>query len=237
MPTLRVIDPKRARRQRWTMAGLWFLTVVLAYVVGRYVMIPDAGGLSAELDQARAAAVSSRDQLEDVEQRLAIVERAEQIARLANENVQAALADKDSEITNLRRDLALYDRLVGSDAVRQGLAVFELAIRPAPDGSVGFSATLTQTQDTRRGSSGRLTLSVEGQRDGQLERLTWGQLAASGDADGLPYDFRYFQRLEGRFMLPEGFQPHTVTVRLQGSGKELVERSLRWEQVMPQGSD
>lgn len=237
MPTLRVIDPQRARRQRWTMAGVWLFTVVLAYIVGRYVMIPDAGGLSTQLDQTRAELAVSRDRIEEAEQRLAIVERGEQIARLANENVQTALASKDTEIINLRRDLALYDRLIGSDAVRQGLAVFELAVRPSDDGSVGFTATLTQTQDVRRGSKGRLMLSVEGLRGGQLERLEWPQLAASDDTEGLPYDFRYFQRLDGRFMLPGDFQPHTIHVQLKGSGNEMVERSLRWEQVTPQGAD
>jgi hypothetical protein len=235
MPTLRVIDPLRARRQRWTVIGIWFATVVLAYVVGRYVMIPDAGGLSAQLDEARATLSSTRDRLADVEQRLAVVERAEQIARLANENVQSALASKDSEIASLRRDRALYDRLIGPDAVRQGLAVFELELRPATDGSVGFIATLTQTRDVRSGSKGRLTVAVDGQRGGQLERLDWPQLAAAGEEGGIDYDFRYFQRLEGRFMLPDGFQPHTVRVNLKGSGDDAVERSWSWEQVVKQG--
>src|SRR5690606_25912745 len=210
MPTMRVIDPLRARRQRRMIAGLWFATFVLAYVIGRYVMIPDAGGLSAQLDEAHASLASARERLAEVEQRLAIVERGEQIARLANENVQTALATKDNEIAGLRRDLGLYDRLIGPDAVRQGLAVFALAVRPAEGGSVGFVATLTQTQDVRRGSKGRLTLAIEGQRNGQLERLQWPQLAGPGHDEGLPYDFRYFQRIEGRVMLPDGFQPHTV---------------------------
>lgn len=232
MPTLRVIDPRRARRQRLILAGLWVASLLVAYVVGRYVMIPDAGGLSAQLAETRTTLDALRQRLADAEQRLAIVERAEQIARLANENVQAALAGKDREINRLTRDLNLYNRLVGPQAERRGLAVQELELMPAGDGSVAFSATLTQTQDVTRGSEGRLTLHLEGQRNGQLQRLDWPDMAGPDAAEGLPFEFRYFQRVDGRFMLPDDFQPHTVRVRLQARNGEPVERTLRWNEVL-----
>lgn len=234
MPTLRVVDPRRARRQRLVFAGLVLSAVIAAYLVGRYVMIPDAGGLSAQLAQARTEIESLRSRLADSEQRLAVVERSEQIARLANENVQSALAQKDSEIATLRRDLALYDRLVGPDAERGGLSVYEASLRRNDDGSVDFSTILTQTQDVRRGSSGTLTIAVEGTRGGSIERLEWSQIAPPGAEDGIAYDFRYFQRVQGRFMLPADFTPRTVDIRLSGGG---VTRTLRWDEIVMQGND
>ena len=235
MPTLRVVDPRRARRQRLIVIGLVLLAVIAAYLVGRYVMIPDAGGLSAQLARARVELDSLRVRLAESEQRLAVVERSEQIARLANENVQSALAQKDGEIANLRRDLALYDRLVGPDAERRGLSVYEASLRRNDDGSVDFSTILTQTQDVRRSSTGTLTVSVEGTRNGNIERLDWPQLAPSGTEDGVAYDFRYFQRVQGRFMLPADFQPRTVDFRLSGGGG--VTRTWRWDEIDIQGKD
>lgn len=237
MPTLRVIDPQRARWQRRIVVGLWLATVLAAYAVGRYVMIPDAGGLSAQLAKSEATNESMRARLSDVEQRLAIVERAEQIARLANENIQSALAGKDDEIAELRRDLAIYDRLIGPDAVKETLTVYDLRLYPANDGSVAFRAILTQNRDVRRGSQGRLTLSVEGRRDERLERLAWPDLATAGEEQGLPYDFRYFQRVEGRFMLPRDFQPLSVRAVLKGREGETVERNLSWERAAQTGDD
>ncbi len=231
MPTLRVIDPRRARRQQWLLIVAWVLSVTMGYVIGRYVMIPEAGGLAASLAEATASNAELRTRLEEVEQRLANVERAEQIARLANENVQSALAGKDTEIANLRRDLALYNRLLGPEAERQDLTVYDVELDAADGGSYAFAVVLTQTQDTRRGSEGRLTLSIEGQRDGKMERLAWADLAAPDQAEGLAYDFRYFQRVEGRFILPAGFQPHSIRVRAHGRGQEQAERTLAWDQV------
>lgn len=237
MPTLRVIDPQRARRRRWIIAGIWIATVLAAYVVGRYVMIPDAGGLSAQLAESKTAAASLRERLAETEQRLAIAERSEQIARLANENIQAALAEKDDEIADLRRDLAVYDRLIGPGAERRSLTIYDMTLRPIVDGGVAFKVLLTQTRDVRRGSQGRLTLSVEGRRNGQLERIDWPALSGTGDEDGLPYDFRYFQRIEGRFMLPADFQPLSVRAVLKGEEGETVERTLPWEQATQTGGN
>lgn len=237
MPTLRVIDPQRARRQRWIVVGIWCATVLAAYVVGRYVMIPDAGGLSAQLEVAKAAEDSLRASLSDTEQRLAIVERAEQIARLANENIQAALTEKDAEIAELRRDLAIYDRLIGPGAVKEGLAIYDVTLKPGQDGSVAFRAILTQNRDVRRNSQGRLTFSVEGQRNGRLERIEWADLASAADEAGVPYDFRYFQRVQGRFMLPGDFQPLSLRAVLKSQEGETVERNLPWEQATTTGDE
>lgn len=233
MPTLRVIDPRHVRRRRWWLSALWLSSLVLAYVVGRYVMIPDAGGLRAALGDAQAVQQEQGRRLAETEQRLANLERAEQIARLANERIQTALAEKEEELSAMRRELALYQRLIGPDAQRQGLAVHELVLRPARQGgSVAFSVVATQNRDVQSGSAGRLTLSIEGQRDGRLERLDWPTLAPPEAADGLAYDFRYFQRIEGRFLLPEDFQPLTVRVQLRGRNGETAERSLRWDEAM-----
>lgn len=236
MPTLRVIDPRRARRSRQILVAAWIASVALAFVIGRYVLLPGADTLSARLSESQAALAETRHQLQEVEQRLANVERAEQIARLGNENVQQTLADKDAELAEVRREITLYKRLIGPQAERHPLSVQDLAVREDEAG-FAFSALLTQTQDVRRGSEGKLTLSVEGQRAGRPERLPWSSLVPSDAADGLPYDFRYFQRVEGRIILPDGFLPHTIHVQLRGRSGESVQRSLPWQQAMTQGTN
>lgn len=238
MPTLRVIDPRRAQRNRWLLIGLWFASVLIAYVVGRYVMIPDAGGLSEQLAASKVSEASARSELEETQQRLAVVERAEQIARLANENVQVALSEKDGEIAELKHDLAIYDRLIGADDGRHGLSVYDIKLRPGSAGAVAFRIVVSQTREVRGNTEGRMSLSVEGERAGNIERLDWADLVGDGlDKNGITYDFRYFQRLEGRFILPAGFTPRSLRVTLKGRGDETVERDLPWAQAINQGNE
>jgi hypothetical protein len=37
--------------------------------------------------------------------------------------------------------------------------------------------------------------------------------------------------VQGRFILPADFQPHSLRVRAHGRGREQAERTLRWDEV------
>lgn len=217
------------------LALFWLLTVVAAFFAGRHLLLPDADGLRAQLLAAQQRDIVVQQQLQEREQRITNLERGEQIARLANENVQTALGEKDSTIARLRRELALFERLIGPNAQAQGLTVHELALAPTGNGVVTFDAVLTQTRNARDGSAGRMTLSVEGRRNNQMETLAWSSLVPPEREEGIRFDFRYFQRLQGSFVLPADFQPLAVEVRLQGRNIDTVRRRLSWAETIKPG--
>ena len=235
-PALRIVDPRRVRRQRLLLALCWMITVLLAWLVGRYWIFPSLDGPQAQLLDAHQQIDSLKERLSDAEQRAANLGRGEQIARLANENVQSVLADREATIAELRRDLALYNRLVGPQAAGQGLTVHEVVLTPAGQGVVSMDVVLTQTRDVRGGSEGHVTVSVEGQRDGRTQTLPWTELAAAGNQEGLAFQFRYFQRLQSSLVLPPDFQPHTLEIHVRSKGSDTVHQKLRWDQLISQGS-
>lgn len=234
-PALRIVDPRRLRRQRLLLLTGWLLTVVMAWLVGRYWIFPSLDGPQAQLLEAHQQIASLKERLSDAEQRAANLGRAEQIARLANENVQAVLAEREATIADLRRDLALYNRLVGPQAAGQGLSVHEVSLTPAGHGVVEMDLVLTQTRDVRSGSEGHVTVSVEGQRDGRSETLPWEDLAA-GSSEGLAFQFRYFQRLQASLVLPADFQPHALEIQVRSKGSDTVRQKLRWDQLINEGN-
>ncbi|MCR6663634.1 MAG: hypothetical protein NVV60_10965 [Luteimonas sp.] len=172
-------------------------------------------------------------ELERLEQEAATLKRSDQISRDANQELQAALALRDEEIAGLKADVAFYERFVGATAQPRGLTVHELELRPQQvDGQVWhFVATLTQTLDRDNPSAGRLTVSVEGTREGKLQRLSWADLRQQPEAPGREYSFRYFQRVEGDIVLPEGFVPLRVNARLVPSSGAAVERTFAWADI------
>lgn len=235
-PALRIVDPRRVRRQRLLLIVCWLATVLLAWLIGRHWIFPSLDGPQAQLLDAHQQIASLKERLSDAEQRAANLGRAEQIARLANENVQSVLADREATISELRRDLALYNRLVGPQAAGQGLAVHEVVLTPGEHGVVAMDVVLTQTRDVRGGSQGHVTVSVEGQRAGRTETLPWEDLAAAGSQDGLAFQFRYFQRLQASLVLPPDFQPHALEVHVRSKGQDTVRQKLRWDQLVNEGS-
>jgi hypothetical protein len=165
---------------------------------------------------------------DEMEQRVATLARSDQISREANRDLQGTLAERDEEIAGLRADVAFYERFVGSTAKRHGLNVHQLQLQPQGGPAWHFTATLTQNLNRGAVNSGRLTLSVEGSRDGKLQKLSWADLRQQPDAAGVEYSFKYFQQVEGDVLLPPGLQPIRVIARLTPARGNAVEQSFTW---------
>ncbi|TYT27608.1 hypothetical protein FZO89_11830 [Luteimonas viscosa] len=183
---------------------------------------------------AQLAAGQAR--IEALEQEVATLTRSDQISREANRDLQGTLAERDEEISALRADVAFYERFVGSTAQRRGLAVHELVLTPQTDQAWHYTVTLTQNLNRGAVSSGRLVLAVEGTRDGQLEQLDWAALRQQPDAPGVEYSFKYFQQVEGEIVLPPGFQPLRISVRLVPASGAAVEQTLPWGEAAPRAT-
>lgn len=170
-------------------------------------------------------------QVEALAQQVATLTRSDQISRDANRDLQGTLAERDEEIAALRADVAFYERFVGSTAQRRGLTVHQLALAPRAGQAWHYTATLTQNLNRGAVSSGRLSLAVEGTRDGRLEQLDWAALRQDPDAAGVEYSFKYFQQVEGEIILPPGFEPLRIRVRLTPASGPPVDQTLPWDEV------
>jgi hypothetical protein len=174
---------------------------------------------------------AQQKRIDTLEQRNATLSRSDQISRDANKDLQNALAERDEEIAGLRADVAFYERFVGATAQRRGLAVHELQLQPQTDQAWHFTATLTQNLNRGAVNAGQLKVSVEGTRDGKLQKLVWDDLRQA-NAPGVPYSFKYFQQVEGDLVLPPGFKPVRVIVRLVPQGGPVVEQSFAWNEAV-----
>ena len=212
---------------RWLYAMLGVALALLLFGGwGLWKTFADGGDGTA--DPARQQA-----RIETLEQQVATLGRSDQISRDANRELQGTQAVREGEISALRADVAFYERFVGSTAQRRGLSVHELNLRPQADGVWHYTATLTQNLNRGAVSSGRLSLSLEGTQDGKLKRLGWSDLRQQENAPGREYSFKYFQQIEGEFLLPEGFTPLRVNVRLAPGGGAAVERAFSWADALP----
>jgi hypothetical protein len=191
----------------------------------------DAAGVRRERDESRATLRRQGAELETLRQQVATLRRSDQISRDANRDLQAALAERDEEIAGLRADVAFYERLVGATSQRRGLSVHALRMQPQNGQAWHFASTLTQNLNRGAVSHGRLTLAIEGTQGGRLRTLAWADLRQQPAAPGVEFSFRYFQQVEGDIVLPDGFEPVRVTVRLTPRGGAAIEESFTWREA------
>jgi len=193
---------------------------------------PEAGSPQARIAQAEQRLKAQQTVVAELQQRVATLTRSDQISRDANRDLQGAIADRDEEIAGLRADVAFYERLVGATAQRRGLSVHALKLQ-AQDGPVWhFTSTLTQNLNRGAISDGVLTLTLEGTRDGKLQKLAWNDLRQQASAPGVVYSFKYFQQVEGDIFLPAGLTPVKVSVRLQPRSGAPIEQSFTWADAL-----
>ncbi len=199
----------------WLLFGAWgvWKTVGAAPASGA----PDAAQLEAQ-----------RRRIGELEQQVATLTRSDQISRDANADLQGTLSERDEEIAGLRADVAFYERFVGATAQRRGLNVHELKVEAQGERAWHFTATLVQNLNRGAVNAGRVRVAVEGTQAGKLKRLAWADLRQQANAPGVAYSFKYFQRVEGDFVLPAGFVPLRVTTRLEPQGAAVVEQSFAW---------
>lgn len=179
-------------------------------------------------DDAPARLQAQQRELQALQQKVATLTRSDQISRDANADLQTTLSERDEEIAGLRADVAFYERFVGATGQRRGLTVHELSLRPQDAQTWHFQATLTQNLNRGAVIKGRVSLEVEGTQDGRMQQLNWAALRRQPKAPGVEYSFKYFQQVEGDILLPAGFKPVRVMVRLQPASGASVEQSFPW---------
>ena len=173
-----------------------------------------------------AELLATRDTLE---RRIAILERDRQVERKAYQDVERHLVDLQDEILGLREEVAFYEAIVSSPATKH-LSIQTLSLTRAGSGNVWrFQVVLTRNTKSDNVLAGSIELAVQGEQEGETRRLPLSELTVDR-VGALSFQFRYFQRLEGRLILPAGFVPQRVVVQAteDGASGPPVERSFDW---------
>lgn len=215
-------------RQRWIRGALWCLGMAVIFLVGiavgRGLGFP--GGLQTRAHKLAASNVALQSHLEDLQQQ-------QQTTSTALTALRTSLASRDDELQKLKQEQAFYAKLIGIDGSRSGLGVHGIALTPvAGTNAWNFVVTLVNTAEKADPARGKLTLGVEGVRDGKLTTVEWSNLAGSDAKDGVEFAFKFFQQLRGSFMLPKGLVPNRVTVTLHPKGGPPISRKLDWKEAL-----
>ena len=176
----------------------------------------------------RNARVLARNNAE-LQRRLTVLTREQQIERIAYDEINERLRSLQSTIHELREEVTFYRRIVSSDE-DQGIQVESLVVDPdGRERGYRFQLVLTRGGKSDMVAAGSVSLSVLGQHEGKSRRLSFQDLSLPG-TDALEFSFKYFQRLQGHMTLPAGFVPRRVQVRVDSPEEDSTghERHFDW---------
>ncbi len=234
---LRVVahDPRRPWRVGLLIAVTWGATLGALYYFVRAGLAPQLGAVSIELEHSREALEAARSQIAKLEVQVAQHQRGEQVAERAAQELQTSLGARQDEIAALRNDLGFYQRLMEGGSQQTGVAVHSFEAQRTEDARAWqFALTLSQNLKRNRLASGKIEVTVGGTQGGASVRLALDKLGS--DLTSLPFSFKYFQQINGLLMLPEGFTPASVKVRVLPDGGGAVEREFVWKEATAKGA-
>ncbi len=138
------------------------------------------------------------------------VEKASQ-AELAKNMTQ--LQDENS---NLKEDLGFLRNIMSSGKATEGLAISNLKVEPdALPNEFRYRMLVTQGGQRKLDFKGKVQVIARIQQGTQQTALSFPSdpdlRAAGGELD-----FRYYQKIDGRFKIPEGAQLKNVQIRVLG---------------------
>lgn len=227
-----------ARHRPWT-ALLQLIAVLGSIVVAGYLAYAyGRATVSIEYTAVR----SEREKLQDRNEKLAadntalrehvaVLERGVQIDRRAYQDVDKYLVGLQNEIFALKEEVAFYRGIVSSDRGK-GLRIQSFDVKRDGDGGdYRYQLVLTQDMKSDKVVSGTVNLSVAGEQAGRAAQLSSGDFEG-GRGSGVEFQFKYFQKIEGRITLPQDFAPRSVSVQVTATGeqKRITEQTFDWPQ-------
>ncbi len=188
--------------------------------------------LSEERDELMITVEALREGNTALRERVAILERAQQVEGKAYEDVDVHLRSLQDEVLALKEEIAFYRGIV-SAGKEKGLKIQTFVVdKESSSGAYRFQLVLTQHLKRVRMISGTVKLNIVDEQNGKPRRLMLSDMSGQ-QAKSLKFEFKFFQRIEGRFTLPDGFKPDRLQIQVVSKGKKpaSVEKSFEWQGI------
>jgi hypothetical protein len=188
--------------------------------------------MSEERDELMITVESLREGNTVLRERVAILERAQQVEGKAYEGVDVHLRSLQDEVLALKEEVAFYRGIV-SAGKEKGLKIQTFVVdKESSSGAYRFQLVLTQNLKRVKIISGTVKLNVVDEQNGKPRRLLLSDMSGE-QVNFLKFEFKFFQRIEGRFTLPDGFKPDRLQIQVVSKGKKpaSVEKSFEWQGI------
>jgi len=211
------------------LAALWF-----AFDYGRQRGGYDAEQSLAQLEMLELRLAALQQENRELRDKAARLEQTAEVDRMTYSQVDEDLKASRAQVYALEKQLAFYRRILEPAPSKDGPQVDEIRVAALPKpGRFQFRVTLVQGGKRGKTVKGSAQLAVEGKLNGRPRVLELNVLT-EGKTNALAFAFKHFQNLEGEILLPSGFKPDSVRVKLTvpGKGGGESERRIPWTQAL-----
>ncbi len=197
--------------------------LLVAYELGRRKAGFDGLQAAQERVAMNARVDALNTQLQEQRVQLAAAGEAQISMGRERTEVAATIGDLQAQLARAQQDLQFYRSIANPQAAgNQGALVrvqqFQSIVGNADTRTYLLRLALSRPIHPEGMTSGKLLLSIDGERDGKPVTLGLAELTA-GRTTTMSYNFRYYANLEQSIALPEGFHAQRTTIEVQPDRK------------------
>jgi uncharacterized protein DUF6776 len=200
----------------------WLLNLLLMALVATVVWwvvqsTHGFAGFSADEAKQRIDALAQENaamkrELQAVRSQLLERDRQEQVDHASQGELARSVAQLQEENASLKEDLGFLRKVMSSGTSAEGIAVSDLKIeRDGRPNEFRYRILLTQGGQRKQDFRGRLQILAKVANGPNITTYTYPEAAGEGAGN---VDFRFYQKVEGRFTIPDGCELKSAEVRI-----------------------
>jgi hypothetical protein len=219
----------------WWLRALLLFLLILAVALLAYQQGSGGGGagfvgLQPDTKHQIEALENERNALR---RELKMVKQAAEIDRESIVAIREEIKQYQDERLKMEEELAFLRGIVSTTNKKQALRVQNFKLEQGLEsGQYIYKFSVSQVINSGILAKGAIELNVEGLHNGRSKRLSLAQVSVE-KLEKIKMRFRYFQNVEGRLQLPEGFEPATIEIDVKPRGGKLerVKESFAWSPI------
>ncbi len=226
----------RHHRPRWQ-TGLMLvisgvIIVSVAYFHGYQLGGDDNVDLKQQLQDQQRVESDLQQQLAQSKSQLALLTQGRKVDEVAIQSVMESLKSQQQEALELREEIAFYRGIVAPSESKTGILIQRFELDSLPETHLyQYRLVLTQVLKNERVARGSIEVTISGALNGQAHSISLHELS-NEIKKPLNFRFKYFQMFEGNLLLPDGFTPQAVGVRVKPRrSKSSITGSFPWPVV------
>ena len=154
-----------------------------------------------------------RGELETARGTLSERDRQLQIEKAAQGELARTVAQLQDENATLKEDLGFLRNIMSSGTTPEGIAMSNLKVeRDGKPNEYRYRMLLTQGGQRKQDFRGKVQIVARVDKDGAMTTLTIPDMPPADQAGA--FEFRFYQKVEGRFSIPDGASLKGVDVRV-----------------------
>lgn len=190
---------------------LLMLIVTCAFVgyrIGNYFHIHQEQALSYHKKRLELLYKKDTEQIK----RINTLEVELELEKMASQKSLASIKRIENEHYQLKKELAFYEKIMAPEKQADGVVLDDFIVsETATDNRYAFRAFLVHQLIQKRYAKGFIDIKVSGSVNNKTKILNLTDISELTKKE-CSFSFKYFQVVEGAFVLPEGFSPEQIHV-------------------------